>query len=325
MQKPKKNIPITVAVISYFGGEILTKTIDSILSTTQPYIQLNLLVFPNGIQLDDQVRNYLKDRNVTLVFNRVEKGLTYRIKQAISECVHDFLFLTQDGIGFTPTTLVQTLQSFHENPDVTIISAKIEPSHAQRLGEAVTEVRSLLKWRIGNHWRRKDNYLMLSSKFLGLRMKFVKNLNIPDAVNNVSTYLYLENKKQNGRFKYVFNAICTNKRPQGIYSYIDWRKSLLSTQGEMAKYFELTGREFKIPKSIVMESIFMEFVNRPIPTMLYFCVLTYIKSKQYFFAADRKVEPIKVVSEHWSEMVHNRIKNLSTVPPKRKVRVARAK
>ena len=195
MQISKKQTQLTVAVISYFGGDILTKTVDSILSTTPPHIKLNLLVFPNGIQLDDQVRNYLRDRNVTIVFNRVEKGLTYRIKQAVNECFHDFLILTQDGIGFTPTTLVQTLQTFYENPDVTITSAKIEPSHAQSLGEAVTEVRALLKWRIGNHWRRKDNYLMLSSKFMGLRMNFIKNMNIPDAVNNVSTYLYLENKK----------------------------------------------------------------------------------------------------------------------------------
>lgn len=325
MYTSRKPISITVAVISYFGGEILAKTIDSILSTTPSHVQVNLLVFPNGIQLDDQVRNYLKDRNVTIVFNRVEKGLTYRIKQAINECFHDFLILTQDGIGFTPTTLVQTLQSFRENPDVTITSAKIEPSHAQSLGEAVTEVRSLLKWRIGNHWRRKDNYLMLSSKFMGLRMRFIKNMNIPDAVNNVSTYLYLENKKQNGRFKYVFNAICTNKRPQNIYSYIDWRKSLLSTQDEMAKYFELTGREFKIPKSIVAESIFMEFVNKPVPTMLYFLVLTYIKAKQYFFAADRKVQPVKVATEEWSTLVRSKIKSLTEVPPKRRVRVSRIK
>lgn len=325
MLKSRKQIPVTVAVISYFGGEILTKTIDSILSTTPPHIQVNLQVFPNGVQLEDQVKSYLKDRNVAIVFNRVEKGLTYRIKQAINECTHEFLFLTQDGIGFTPTTLNQNLQTFYENPDVTITSAKIEPSHAQSLGEAVTEVRSLLKWRIGNHWRRKDNYLMLSSKFMGLRMSFVKNLSIPDAVNNISTYLYLENRQQNGRFKYVFNAICTNKRPQNIYSYIDWRKSLLSTQGEMAKYFELTGREFKIPKSIVAESIFMEFVNRPVPTMLYFLVLTYIKSKQYFFAADKKVQPVKMVTEDWSSLVRSKIKSLTDVPPKRKIRMARIK
>jgi hypothetical protein len=166
---------------------------------------------------------------------------------------------------------------------------------------------------------------MLSSKFMGLRMSFVKNLSIPDAVNNISTYLYLENRQQNGRFKYVFNAICTNKRPQNIYSYIDWRKSLLSTQGEMAKYFELTGREFRIPKSIVAESIFMEFVNRPVPTMLYFLVLTYIKSKQYFFVADRKVQPLKVATENFTTSLRGKIKNITTVPPKRKVRVARVK
>lgn len=325
MQVSRKHIPVTVAVISYFGGDILTKTIESILSTTPLNISLNLLVFPNGIQLDEHVRNYLKERNVTIVFNRVEKGLTYRIKQAISECQHDFLFLTQDGIGFTPSTLIQTLQTFFENSDVTITSAKIEPSHAQSLGEAVTEVRSLLKWRIGNHWRRKDNYLMLSSKFIGLRMSFVKNLSIPDAVNNISTYLYLENKRQNGRFKYVFNAICTNKRPQDIYSYIDWRKSLLSTQDEMAQYFSLTGREFRIPKSIVAESIFMEFVNKPVPTMLYFLMLSYIKIKQYFLVADRKVKPLKIATENISTYVRTKLNNLTTVPPKRKVRIARYK
>ena len=317
MRKSKKHTHITIAVVAYFGKDLLIKTIESILSTTPKHIHVTLLTIPNGISLDLKTREYLKLHAVTIVPNKVEKGLTYRIKQAINQCADEFLILTQDGIGFTLTTLENTLQSFNDE-EVTITSSKVEPSHARSLGERVTEVRSLLKTRIGNNWRRKDNYLMLNSQFIGLRMSFAAMLQIPDSVNNISTYLYLENKHKKGKFRFVFNSLCTNQRPQSIYSYIDWRKSLESTQDEMNKHFDLNGREFNIPKLIVLESIFLEFVNRPIPTLLYFIVLTYIKATQYTFALNGKIEPIKTTVASKVILTKSRLLKFTSVPPKRK-------
>lgn len=324
MRKTRKKFSITVAVVAYFGAELLQKTIDSILVSAgkQP---ISLLVIPNGIILDKNTKEFLKERNIPIIFNKVEKGLTARIKQAISLTDDDLLVLTQDGIGFTLHTLEQIQETFRNHPDATLTSPRIVPSHAQNMHELITDVRANLKWRVGNSWRRKDNYLMVSSRCLALKTEFAKQMTIPDKVNNIATYLYLENKRLKGRFRYTFNAICTNNRPQNLNAYIDWRRGLESTQAEMLSYFEDRARDFKIPKFIVFESTFLEIVNHPVPTILYFGLLSYIKSKQYILMVQsmftRVFGSISMRTKTAADSLSTKSARALTIPPKKRVRL----
>lgn len=273
----KNNLTFTVGIPTYYGGLGLVKTAKNILSSRKVE-KIRFIVSVDGNPLALEVKNQLKKFGVEVIENKKRGGQVARIKQNISLTKSEIVILTQDDVLFDKFAIANILDAFKKNPKVTMISAKILSVPAKTIFEKIVEIGVRINYLIGKNWQNGDNYLLASGRCLAFRTSQAKKLDIPDEIINSDAFLYFENKRKNGQFLAVDNAIVYNKSPQNLKEHLKQSKKFQYSHEELSKYLKIDlVKEYSVPKSIMAKVYLSEFLKNPIYNSLYILIFIYTR------------------------------------------------
>ena len=110
--------PVTVIIVNYNSGPLLSRCVQSVLSSTIP---VNVIVVDNNSEDDSLAKAtlpYQNEKRLTVIRNSVNAGFAHASNQALKHAKGKYwLFLNPDCI-IKPDTLEQMREIMEENPDV---------------------------------------------------------------------------------------------------------------------------------------------------------------------------------------------------------------
>ncbi len=295
----KKKLNLTVGIPTYYGGPGLVKATKSILSS-KGVDKFRFIVCVDGNPLDKKTEKQLKSLGVEVVFSIERGGQVARIMQIIGLTNTDLLILTQDDIRYEKDTIAKIIKAFEENPEVTMVSARLHPLPAKTYFESAIEAGVILTHKIGDAWRNGDNYLLSSGRCLAFRTNFIKKLSIPEEIINSDAYLYLENTRKGGKFLALTDAVIFNKSPQTLDEQLKQSRKFQYSMEELTKYVNTDlSEEYKVPKLISIPAYLEELVKHPLATIGYLTLFLYTRlaGKNMYSNAKRFWETDKSTKE----------------------------
>lgn len=284
----EQNLTFTVGIPTYYGGPALVRAAESILSSKN-VDKFRLIVTVDGNPLKKEIADSLKKMGAEVIENKERGGQVTRIKQIISLCDTDILILTQDDILFDPLAIFHIIKKFQDDPDLTMVGARVMPVTAETIFESAIGTGVRMVHYIGDNWKNGDNYLLASGRCLAFRSDTAKKLNIPDAVINSDAYLYFENKKTGGKFSAAREAVIYNKSPQKLSEHIKQNKKFDYSKSEASHYLKADlSDEYAIPKNLAFKAYIRELVQSPLAAIIYLPVMLYAKlQKNKFINVER--------------------------------------
>lgn len=284
----RKILTFTVGIPTYYGGPALVKAAESILSSKNTD-KFRLIVAVDGNLLQKIIADNLNKLGAEVIENKERGGQVARIKQMISLCDTDILILTQDDVIFDPLAIFNIIKKFQDNPEITMIGARVMPAPAKTIFESAIETGVKMAHYIGDNWKKGDNYLLASGRCMAFRSIAAKKLNIPEAVINSDAYLYFENKKNGGKFSLAREAIVYNKSPQKISEYVKQNKKFDYSKNEVSHYIEADlSDEYAIPESMVLWAYIRELARNPLAVLLYLPIMLYVKLQKNMFTGVKR-------------------------------------
>ena len=281
----------TIGIPTYYGGPGLVKTVKSILASKNVG-QFRLIVTVDGNPLSKSIYAQLKKLGVEILDNKDRRGQMGRIKQLIQLTKTDLLILTQDDIRFAPNTLAHILKAFTRDPKLTMISGKLLPEPASTFIEIVNEMGIRLNYRIGNSWRKGDNYLLASGRLIGLKARLGKKFTLAEEVINSDAYLYFINKEAGGVFRHLPQAVIYNKSPQKINEVLKQSRKFLISHKETSHFLKKDlSTEYTIPKRLMLQATLAEFIQHPCLMSAYLGLFIYTRFP--------RENPFKKMSRFW--------------------------
>ncbi len=275
------NSKLTIGIPTYYGGPSLVKTARSILASkgVSPF---RLIVTVDGNSLDPNIHKQLQNLGVEVIENKDRKGQVGRIKQLIEITNSEFLILTQDDVLYHPQTIKKIINTLENDKKITMIGAKILPTKSKSLLESILEVGVNLNYKIATRWNHSSNYLLASGRCLGFRIDYVKKFTIPEKVINSDAYLYFENKRHGGIFKFISDAKVYIKSPQTLKEHIKQSKKFQYSQKEISQITKDLNleNEYEVPTDLVISSLISEFLINPIYTILYIADFIYTRTQE---------------------------------------------
>lgn len=267
----------TVCIPTYYGGMSLVRAIKSIRCSrdVEPF---RIIVAVDGKPLAADIVRQLRELDVEIVHSKQRGGQVARIKQMVAMVDAELTVLTQDDIIFDPAALNLMIRVLAADPKVSMVGVRVAPLPAVTLFESIVEVGVRLTRRAGRQWRAADNYLLASGRCLAWRTTTIKKFNLPEAVINSDAYMYFENRRQGGAFRYVDEAIVYNRSPLHLSEHVKQAKKFEYSKMELTRYFgeEIAG-EYDIPLAIVVRAVLAEARRHPLTMMLYVGLHIYTK------------------------------------------------
>ena len=262
-------IPFTVCIPTYLGGASLVRAVESI-RASEGVRSFRIIVAVDGQPLSDSVARQLRAFDVDIVCSKQRGGQVARIKQMVAMVDTELTVLTQDDIRFHKLALAHLVRAFADDQHLTMVGANVLPEPAKTLFERVVEVGVAIGHHAGKQWRGADNYLLASGRCLVLRTGALQKFVLPEEIINSDAYLYFENKRRGGTFRYHDQAIVYNKSPLRVSEHIKQAKKFDYSKAELARYFgEGIGADYVVPRRLLMSALWFEFRRRPLHTLLY--------------------------------------------------------
>lgn len=260
----KKKLMFTVAIPTCYGGGSLVAAIASI-RASQEVTDFPIIVVADSIPIPTSIKKELKALGVQLTENKGRGTQMKKVKQMIAKCKTDVFIFTQDDIRFDQNALSEIMSAFERDPKLTMLGVNIQPEPARTFFERVIEVGLKGAYRVGTAWRGGDNYLLANGRCMAFRTSFLKKFTIPDAVVNADAYLYFENKRRGGTFSFAKGAIVYNRSPQQISEHIRQSNRFAYSATELQRYFgpDIVS-EYELPRQLVLQSLFAEFLSQPL-------------------------------------------------------------
>ncbi len=275
-----KKLTLTVGIPTYYGGESLVKTVESISKFKNVY-DVRIIVSVDGKKLDKHIYNPLKKYGVKIVENKIRGGQVARINQIITMCETDIIILTQDDIIFTSSTIDEIMYGFENNPEVTMEAARVIPLKATNLIEKIIQVGVSISYTLGKNWNNGDNYFAAGGRCLAFRTEFAKQFSTPEEVLNSDTYLYFLNQKSGGKFLYVPSAIYRMRSPSKLSDHLKQSKKYQYVPQEIKHYLKIDiNKTQSLPKSLLIYATVKEFFKNPIVAFCYWIIMFYTRIKE---------------------------------------------
>jgi len=268
----------TVALPTYYGAPAIIDAVKSI-RASEGVDEFRLIVAVDGNQLKPEIQKKLEALGAEIHLAEKRGGQTARINQIISLCETEILILTQDDVIFHQDTIKNILKMY-EMSHPTMIAPKIVPAQSQTFFENVLETGVRINYDIGSQWNNADNYLLAIGRCLVFKTDHVKQFEIADSIINSDAYLYFENKRLGGTFKYAQDAIVTNKSPQKLAEHTKQSIRFQQSKDELANYQKMhVDQEYLIPIGNRVSAAFKEFIAHPVLMLTYTFLKLYTKIK----------------------------------------------
>lgn len=272
-----RHLSITVAIPTCYGEKSLLRAAQSI-RTSVGAGAFQLLITADSRPLTRSLKMKLKTLAIDVRENKTPGTQMHKVKQMITRTRSDIFVFTQDDVRFDPYTLAKIRHAFATDPKLTLVGTNVLPEPATTFLERVLEVglRSVLQ--IGLSWHRGDNYLLANGRCMAFRTKHLRKMLIPEAVVNSDAYLYFENKRQGGKFKFLVTAKVYNQTPQLLGEHIRQSRRFRYSESELVWYFGTEVKnKYAIPEKLKIQALLQELLTQPFYTMVYLGIQLYTR------------------------------------------------
>jgi len=276
-----KNLPptFTVGIATCYGGENLIKTAESIIAS-KGIGKFRFIVVADTVPIKKEILKRFKTLGVEVYENKDRGSQAKKFRQIIDKTDTEVLIFTQDDVEFEGYAVLEVLKKFADDRKTTFVVTRVKPLSAKTLLEKIIEIGVQGTYKVGEQWRGGDNYLLANGRCMAFRTKHLKKMNVLEGVANLDAYLYLENKRWGGKFKYARRAIVNNKSPEIMDEHMHQSSRFQNSRQELEKYFRDLEAEYKIPTIVYIKAGFLEFLANPFFTTLYIFLFAYSRLKK---------------------------------------------
>lgn len=288
--KNKKQLSLTVGITTCFGGESILDNVRSI-RHSKDVGYFDLIIIADRVPISDKVKAELKKLNVKLIENKHE-GSQFKKKKQILKLVNtDLVIFTNDDVLFDPNTLKETVNEFQKHKKITLISVLNQPLKSDSIVENAISVGTHIVNRIVKTWNKGDNYLSVIGRYEAIRTDWIKKyFRMDEDVVSSDQYVYFENKKTGGKYKFLPNVAIYFRNPQNLKEHLRKSSRFQYSKQEMSKYFQQIEAEYKIPTAVALKAIVAEFIDEPFYFIIY--LLTLVYTRLFRLASKRSLNAI---------------------------------
>lgn len=288
--KNKRNLSLTVGITTCYGGESILKTVRSIRNSIE-IKDFDFILVADRVPISDEIKKELIRLKVNLIENNYESSQFKKKKQILKLVKTEIIIFTNDDVLFDSNTLKATIDEFTKDPDLTLISVFNRPIPSHSIIENAISVGTNIGNRIIQNWNQGDNYLSVIGRYEALRTDFLKqNFKMHDDVVSSDQYIYLENKKAGGKYKYLPQVCIYFKNPGSLMEHLRKSSRFQYAKQEMSKYFKDISNEYKIPGEVFIKSIFTEFFTNPINFSVYILIVLY--TRLFRISSKKSINPV---------------------------------
>lgn len=273
----KKKLSVTVGITTCYGGESILETVKSISASTG-IDKFRFIIVADREPINLKIKKGFKKYGVELIENKVEGSQFKKKKQILELCDTDLIVFTNDDVLFGQDTLKTVINEFQKDKKVTLISVNNQPLQSNSHIERAISVGTNIVNRIAKEWSNGDNYLSVIGRFEATRTKWIKGyFNLRDDVVSSDQYMYFENKRNGGKYKYLSSVSVFFRNPQSLQEHLRKSSRFQYSKEEMSKYFGYLSTDYKIPRLILLKAIVGEFLTNPIYFIFYILISLYTR------------------------------------------------
>ena len=277
LKNKTKYLTLTVGITTCYGGESILETVKSI-RASQNIGKFRFIIVADRNPISESVKEALKKYDVELIENKEEGSQFKKKKQILKLCNTDLIVFTNDDVLFGHDTLSTVVEEFQNNNKVTLVSVKNLPMKTDSLVERSINVGTNIVNRIAGGWNNGDNYLSMIGRFEATRTKWINRyFELKDDVVSSDQYIYFENKKHGGVYKYLPFVSVNFRNPQSLNEHLRKSSRFQHAKTEMSNYFGYISRDYRIPSFIFLKSIINEFLTNPIFFAFYVFISIYTR------------------------------------------------
>jgi len=274
----KKNNPsLTIGISTRCGGPDLIKIAQGILDSkdVDPF---RFILIADSQPLGTDLIDKLTKMGVEVTENKESKSLPFKLKQKIDMCETDLIIFTHDDVMFEPDAIANVIKEFKEDPSLTMSYVNVKPFPPESFFESIIAAGMRLSYRIGTMWRKADNYMMANGQCMVFRADHLRKMEIPENVTNIDIFFYFENKRIGGKFKHIPNAVIYKRSPQKMSEHLNQSSRFQYSQHELSRAMNMDlSIDYKIPFTVLLKALFLEFLKSPIYILCYIGVAFYTR------------------------------------------------
>lgn len=276
----KKTPTVTISIPTCYGGKWLASTIRSI-RASQVVSSFPIVVRADSKPIPPEIKCTLRSMDVTLVENKIPGSQMHKIKQMLDDCSTDLFISMQDDIRLSPDVIARIVETFSNDPTLTMVCVAVLPEVQKTMTGRVVRTGPLLAQAIGKRMNNGDNYLVANGRCLAFRTEFLKQFRFPESIVNSDAYLYLENKRLGGTFRFLPEARVYIQSPKTLRKHLNQSSRFQYSQEELQPLFDTSiSGEYRSDRKAVLNGISDVFFKDPIAYMLYSFVLLYTRWKR---------------------------------------------
>lgn len=284
-------LTLTVGITTCYGGASILETVKSIRSSEEVG-KFRFILIADRTPIEPSVLKQLLKLGVEVIWNKKEGSQFKKKKQILRLCDTDLIVFSNDDVLFGKDTLQTVIAEFQNNPHITLISVKNQPIPSDSLVERAISVGTNVVNRVVSLWNNGDNYLSVIGRFEATRTNWVKKyFELHDDVVSSDQYLYFENKRHGGVYKYLPNVSVYFRNPQTITEHLRKSSRFQHSKAEMSKYFGYVAKDYVIPRSVFLEAVIREWFSNPFFFLMYIVISFYTR----FF----RISPKESLNPNW--------------------------
>lgn len=276
-KKSKNHLSLTVGITTCYGGASMLETVKSICAS-EGIGPFRFILIADRTPIDPDIMKQLRDMDVEVIWNKKEGSQFKKKKQILKLCDTDLIVFTNDDVLFGKDTLRTVVDEFQKRKDVTLISVYNQPISTNSLAERAISVGTNIVNRIAGSWNNGDNYLSVIGRFEATRTNWIKQyFELHDDVVSSDQYIYFENKKHGGVYRFLPNVSVYFKNPQTLDEQLRKSSRFQHSKMEMSRYFGYISKDYEIPRFIFLKAVVHEFFANPFFFLIYLFIAVYTK------------------------------------------------
>lgn len=275
--KNNKKLSLTVGITTCYGGESILETVTSIRESTG-IDTFRFIIVADREPINPKIKKEFKKYGVELIENKAEGSQFKKKKQILKLCNTDLIVFTNDDVLFGQNTLMSVINEFQKNKKITLVSVHNQPMESNSMVERTINVGTNIVNRVVSSWNNGDNYLSVIGRFEATRTNWIKRyFELKDDVVSSDQYMYFENKKHGGMYKYLPTVSVYFRNPGSLNEHLRKSSRFQHSKIEMSKYFGYALLDYKIPRLIILNAAAREFLTNPIFFIFYIFISIYTR------------------------------------------------
>lgn len=281
----KNKIAVSIGIPAYFAEKNIYNLVYSLTKQKQKNQTIKEIIVYSDNSKDSTVEEArrVKDNRVKVIDSKKRGGFAAGFRYLISNFKGEALLLLNDDVRITDNNFLDKLVKPLNNQKVGLVSGNPRPLAPKTFVEksailtfnAYEEIRYSI--RNGNNKHTCDGKTILLSRSFAKNIKFPKNLK---EMGNVDAYVYLSCIANGFLYKHVRKAKNYYKFPDNLRDYINLTiRNNTNIYILRKKFGELTDKEYRIPKEIMLKAFLRQFISSPFESLFIFIVGRYCKIK----------------------------------------------